>query len=105
MHHRNLSKKMNRQDNWKPYIRALIYPIQFEVNPVEGVDRVIKLVVVPGALGASPAVYLDSVHRALASCTALARLLPQNHSEAAIRRFLSEVEHRIAAMVDEEKSE
>jgi hypothetical protein len=95
---------MNRDDDWKPYIRALIYPIQFEVNPVEGVDRVIEFVVVPGALGATPAVYLDSVHRALASCTALARLIPQDHREATIRQFLAEVERRIATMVDEKSS-
>jgi len=97
--------RVQEQDEWKPYIRALIYPIQFEADPTQGVDRVLEHVVARGALGASPAIYLGSVRAALSSRIPLATLIPQSHSESAIRRFLAEVEQRLAAMVRETKSE
>jgi len=91
---------MVKSDNWAPHIRALIYPVQFETDPLQGLDRVIDLVVKKRALGASPDRYLASVRMALASSTHLSDLIPQDHSEEAIRRFLSEVKRRLAAMVE-----
>jgi hypothetical protein len=91
---------MDKSGDWKHYVRALIYPIQFEADPVQGVDHVIKLVVRGGALGGSAAVYLASVRVALASSIRLSALIPQDHSEAEIRRFLAEVERRLETMAD-----
>jgi hypothetical protein len=89
---------MEELEDWRPYIRALIYPVQFEPEPVRGIDRVLKFVVRSGALDASPAVYLAAVRAALASNDRLAELIPQDHSETAIRELLTELERRLAVM-------
>ena len=87
---------MEEFGDWRPYIRALIYPVQFEPEPLRGIDRVLELVVGRSALDASPAVYLAAVRAALASNVRLAELIPQDHSETAIRELLTEVERRLA---------
>jgi hypothetical protein len=76
-----------------------MYGIQFEKNPLDGLDRVLQQVVQAGALSATPTQYLMSIRSALASETSLAELIPQEHSEEAIRRYLEELEHRIQAIV------
>ena len=99
-----LRETMNdKSDDWKPYVRALIYPIQFDPDPIQGIDRVLEFVVQRGALGASTARYLASVRKALASRSHLAKLIPQDHPEATIRQFLLELEHRLTAMVEPKK--
>src|SRR6202521_4015273 len=80
----------------KSLIRALIYPIQFDGNPVDGVERVLKLVVEAGALGATPVEYLASTKAALASSEKLSKLIPQSHSEKAIRRYLMKIQQRLS---------
>jgi hypothetical protein len=80
----------------KSLIRALIYPIQFDGNPVEGVERVLKLVVDAGALGATPLEYLASTKAALASSEKLSKLIPQGHSEKVIRRYLTKIQQRLS---------
>lgn len=80
---------------WAPRIRALLYPIQFDPEPVEGIDRVLATVVDAHALGASPADYLEAIASALASDEDLGRLLPAQLSDATVRQFLREVERRI----------
>src|SRR4030095_1010919 len=86
---------MENADIWKAHVRALIYPIQFEKNPLDGMDRVLEQVVKAGALGATPQEFLSSVRTALTSQIDLARLIPQDHSELTIRIFLAEVERRL----------
>ena len=90
---------MKNLDDWKMYISALIYPIQFESNPIQGVNRVLEFVVARGALGASPAIYLGAIQTALTSNTHLADLIPQEHSEQTIRHYLAELERHLARMV------
>lgn len=80
----------------KSLIRALIYPIQFDRNPVDGVERVLKLVVDAGALGVTPVEYLASTKAALASSEKLSKLIPQGHSEKAIRRYLTKIQQRLS---------
>jgi hypothetical protein len=82
----------------KSLIRALIYPIQFDRNPVDGVERVLKLVVEAGALGATPLEYLASTKAALASSEKLSKLIPQGHSEKVIRRYLMEIQQRLSSV-------
>ena len=82
-------------DKTKARIRALIYPIQFEANPIDGIDRVINKVVNESALNATQQEYLDSIQEALSSNAQLSNLIPQRHSEDAIRHFLAEVKHRL----------
>lgn len=98
----NTTNTTKRLDDWQTYICALIYPIQFEADPIQATDRILELVRT-GALGASSALYLASVRMALSSHICLASLIPQDHPEAAIRRFLAELEPRLAATVDEER--
>jgi hypothetical protein len=84
---------------WTPHICALIYGVQFDTNPLDGVNRVLQQVVQAGALSATPNQYLQSIRKALASKTKLAELIPQGHSEETIRLFLKELEQRIQAIV------
>ncbi|MGP6192017.1 MAG: hypothetical protein ACLPSH_18540 [Vulcanimicrobiaceae bacterium] len=86
-------------DNWKGHIRALIYGVQFEADPLDGADRVLQQVVQGRALGATPAQYLASIGTALAGAAPLADLIPQGHSEETIRQFLRELERRIEGIV------
>jgi hypothetical protein len=90
---------MPATDAWKGHIRAVLYGIQFETNPLDGVDRIIRQVVTAGALSATPAQYLASIRIALASQTSLAALIPQPHSEEVIRNYLLELERRTQAIV------
>jgi hypothetical protein len=76
-------------------IRALLYPILFQENPLEAVDRVLKTVVDRQALGATPAEYLEAVRNALASESLLGEILPQPHSEKTLREFLAKVANRL----------
>jgi hypothetical protein len=80
----------------KGLISALIYPIQFENDPIDGVDRVLKIVVAARALDATPEQYARAVQAALQSDEALGLLIPQPHPELAIRKYLAEVERRLA---------
>ena len=84
---------------WAGHIRAVLYGIQFEKDPLDGVDHVLEQVVRGGALSSTPEQYLASIRTALASDVSLAELIPQPHSEATIRRYLTELERRIAAPI------
>ena len=79
----------------KGLISALIYPVQFERNPVDGVDRVLELIARGRALDGSPEEYADAVGAALRSDEPLASLIPQGHSESAIRTYLAELGKRL----------
>jgi hypothetical protein len=84
---------------WEGLIRAVLYGVQFEKDPIDGIDHVMHQVVLGGALGATPKQYLESIQTALASKTSLADLLPQPHSEETVRRYLAELERRIQEIV------
>lgn len=86
---------MTGAQEWKPRITALLYAIQFIDDPLDGVDHVLEVVVSARALDSTPEQYLSSVREALASQEQLSKLLPQSHSEEAIRRFLSELASRL----------
>lgn len=79
----------------KAIIRALIYPIQFEANPIDGIDRVLKHVVGAGAMDTSAEEYLQHIKMALESDVVLSKLIPQDHSEETIRAYLAEIKRRL----------
>ena len=83
----------------KGLIRGLIYPIQFDENPVDGVDRVLKLVVGTQALGAMAEQYARAIEAALQSDERLALLIPQPHPESVIRTYLADVRRSLADYV------
>ena len=80
---------------WRPAIRALIYCIQFDDDPTQSVDRAMEAVVQEGALGLEPDGYREAIASALASTEPLARLIPHDHSEDTIRRFLELLRDRL----------
>ncbi len=85
------------QPDWRPVIRALLYVVQFEDDPVDAADHAIDVVVDRGALGASRDEYRAGIATALASGESLAMLIPQPHSEDAVRRFLEAVQARLSS--------
>jgi hypothetical protein len=72
-------------------IRAVIYPVQFDRDPRDGIDRVLRLVIERQALDASPAEYFAAIRQALVSDEALDRLIPQDHPDSVIRSYLTEL--------------
>ena len=76
-------------------LRMLIYPVQFEANPSNGIDRVIAQVVFADHLKLSLPDVLAAIDAGLASHTKLSELIPQSHSEAVIRGFLSALRTRL----------
>jgi hypothetical protein len=76
-------------------IRALIYPVQFDRNPLHSVDRVLNMVVVQQMLDATPADYRDAIQEALTADDRLSGLIPQHQSEEIIRKYLAAIAHRI----------
>jgi hypothetical protein len=86
----------NLQD-WRPVIRALLYPVIFEAQPQVSVDRVVRQVVDKAALGITKPQYQEAIRQALASSEELCQLLPlaANQSEATIRDFLGVLATRL----------
>lgn len=82
---------MTAMPNWQAFIRMLMYPIQFDAEPHEHVEKVLRLVIDRDKENL-PADYLRALDAALHSAESLKDLLPQDHPEAVIRRFLAEVE-------------
>ena len=80
----------------KALLRGLIYPVQFEKNPVNGLERVMDQVVSAKAMDAEAPDYLSAVEAALRSDERLAELLPQEHPESVIRAYLAEVHKRLS---------
>ena len=78
-------------------IRGLIYPVQFDTDPCDGLERVLQMVVERRALDASPTEYLAAIREALATDAALGELIPQDHAEDVIRRYLAAVGQAIEA--------
>ncbi len=83
-------------DNAKGCICALLYPVIFEHDPIERIDRVLDVVVRARALHASPEEYRVAIDAALGSDEDLATMLPQPHSDAAVRRYLEALRSRLS---------
>ena len=65
--------------------------MQFQKDPHDGIDGVLRLVVERRALDASPTDYLAAIREALASDEALDEFIPQDHSDSVIRQYLLEL--------------
>jgi hypothetical protein len=76
-------------------LRALIYPVQFEADPLNGIDRVMAVVVFAKHLNLALPDVLAAIDTGLASDARLSELIPQGHSEAVIRGFLSALRKRL----------
>lgn len=76
-------------------LRMLIYPIQFEVDPLSGIDRVVAQVVFADHSRLSLPDVITAIDAGLASSAKLSELIPQSHSEVVIRGFLSALRARL----------
>ena len=76
-------------------LRALIYPVQFEADPLNGLDRVVAQVVFAEHLRLPQPDVIAAIDAGLASHAKLSELIPQGHSEAVIRGFLSALRKRL----------
>jgi hypothetical protein len=75
-------------------LRILIYPIQFESEPVNGIGRVVAQVSANySRLPLNDVV--AAIDAGLASDAKLSELIPQSHSEVVIRGFLSALRMRL----------
>jgi hypothetical protein len=75
-------------------LRRLIYPVQFESDPLNGIDRVAGQVLADRARLPLQDV-IAALDAGLASGTTLSELIPQSHSEAVIRSFLAAMRVRL----------
>jgi hypothetical protein len=77
-------------NDWRPLIRALLYPIIFEREPHRRVDWVLRTIVDREVLGATRLQYQAAIRQSLTSPEELRQLLPlaMNQSEATIRDYL-----------------
>jgi hypothetical protein len=80
-------------ENTKGTMRLLIYPVQFEKDPKDGIGRVIEFVVRDKIL--SPAEFIAAIKSALNSTEELSTLIPHPHSESIIRDYLRELERAL----------
>jgi len=81
--------------SWKPYIRVLLYPAQFESSPKGSVEKLLDCTVATETWRGSAQNFRKSIDLALASREDLARLIPQPHSDSALREYLSVVKERL----------
>jgi hypothetical protein len=78
-------------------LRMLIYPIQFEADPLNGIDRVLAQVVFADHSRLPLPDVVAAIDAGLTSSARLSELIPQSHSEVVIRRFLSALRMRLEA--------
>jgi hypothetical protein len=76
-------------------LRMLIYPIQFDADPLNGIDHVVTQVVLAEHLKLSLPEFIAAIDAGLASHASLSELIPQSHAEPVIRAFLSAMRMRL----------
>lgn len=88
---------------WKHLVYTLLYPITFEKNPLDGVERALGVTVDSNALDATPEDYLKAIRQAFESGEMLSQkfkfLLADAHSEESIRNYLNEIQVRLRKRV------
>ncbi len=75
--------------DWKPQIRKLLYPVQFEEQPLDGLDRVLSMQTDPSS--SAPA-----IEQALTSGEPLGNLLATPIEEDKARAFLQAYLERVS---------
>ncbi len=82
---------------WSSLIRACLYVVMFEREPLHSVDRVITMIRDGKMLGAAPEDYVKAIREALRSDTVLSRLVGETFpdSETIWRSYLDELARRL----------
>jgi hypothetical protein len=88
-------RRLMVQEDWRPLLRAVMYVVQFEADPLRAIDRVLAEVINQGALGATPQAYRTALAQALASDEVLATLIPQPHPETTVRQYVALLYQRL----------
>jgi hypothetical protein len=83
-------------EDWRGYVRELVYPILFEEQPLAAVGRVVEQLFAAGARAPKP--YVDAVGRALASDERIADLNAVDLPEGELRAFLKAVAGRLSEL-------
>jgi hypothetical protein len=86
---------MDTRSTWRPLLTALTYPVQFESDPLDGLDRVMAMVVGAAEPLGSRADFLAAVRGASAYPGDLAALLDLPYPDARVRAFLAALEQRL----------
>jgi hypothetical protein len=84
-------------ENTKGLMRLLIYPVQFEKDPKNGIEGVIEFIIQDWV---SRAEYIAAIKSALNSTEDLSTLIAQPHSDSTIRDYLRELERTLAVNLD-----
>lgn len=79
----------------------MVDAVQFERQPIDGLDRLMELIVATDVFRGAPEAYHSSVREALRSTELIAELLPQPHTEGALRKLLVALEVRLDEWVRE----
>ncbi|MGH3663293.1 MAG: hypothetical protein ACRDTQ_15745, partial [Micromonosporaceae bacterium] len=81
---------------WQTDVTALVQAVQFDPQPIDGLDRLMELIIATDAFPGSPEQNLASIGTALASAERLADLVPQQpHTEGAVRKLLGALSVRL----------
>jgi hypothetical protein len=85
---------------WSPLIRACLYVVMFEGDPLQSVDRVVQMIRNGSLLEKTPEEYVRAIQEALDSDAALSRLVGDAEvfleSETVWRSYLAELARRLA---------
>jgi uncharacterized RDD family membrane protein YckC len=76
------------------YLRMLIYPVQFDPNPSESVERAF-IIMSRDAPQFIPDKFIRAIDLGLQSDAKLSELIPQDHPEAVIREYLTAMRARL----------
>lgn len=76
-------------------LKTVLYAVQFERDPLDGMERVFKTVLAPNILNVPMSEYADSIRTGLESSEQLSTLIAKNHSEPTIRRYLVKLLQKI----------
>lgn len=76
-------------------LRMLIYPIQFDTDPLKGIDRVLAREMFASHSSLWPADVIAAIDAGLASGARLSELIHQSHSENVIRGYLLALRKRL----------
>jgi len=82
-------------------ITEVVFSVQFDRQPIDGLDRLLELIIATDTLPGSPQRYLAAARAALDSRVRLADLAAQPHSEGAIRKLLSALADRLALWIEQ----
>jgi uncharacterized RDD family membrane protein YckC len=75
-------------------LRMLIYPVQFDPNPSESVERAFRIMS-RDAAEYIPDKFIGAIDLGLQSDAKLSELIPQSHSETVIREYLAAMRDRL----------